>query len=164
MALVTAAAVIGAVVAWPLLRSQQANIPPPPVDKIAQVTESETALTIRPGFDGSYYLTGGLNGTPTLFRILPFAGRTILDPTDAENAGIEVSEVFRYEDALMASGPVAEAETDTLRIASKTFENVPVLVRAEGIGVSTLGRDVLDRFDDWGERDGSNGAPFVLEY
>jgi predicted aspartyl protease len=150
---------------WPVVKEDEAPPPAGAPTPTQPVTEDAHSLVLMPGFDGSYYLTAGVNGVPVLFKVVEYTDHTMLEPRDAERAKIKPESVYESRDVLFAYADVADATVAEMKIGPLTFGKVKVLVRDEAAGVSILGSDVLARFKHWGKRETASGAvAFVLDF
>ena len=99
-------------------------------------------------FDGHFYLTARLNGTPVEFVVDTGATDVVLTEDDARRVGIDVDALAYTGRAMTANGMVrtAEAVVEEVRLGEIRDRNLRVSVNEGEMAQSLLGMDYLRRF------------------
>ncbi len=107
-----------------------------------------TRVEVPRAFDGHYYLTLQLNGTPVQFVVDTGATDIVLTQADAVRAGIDLDNVIYSGVANTANGAVrtARVRIDQLSLGPVTDRNLSVWVNAGKMDKSLLGMSYLQRF------------------
>ncbi|MBM9594375.1 retropepsin-like aspartic protease family protein [Roseitranquillus sediminis] len=113
----------------------------------ATVTQSG-AIEVARAYDGHYYLTLGVNGTPVNFMVDTGATDIVLSRHDAERAGIDADRLMFTGRAGTANGTVATAPVrlDELTLGPLADHDVRAQVNAGEMDLSLLGMAYLQRF------------------
>ena len=104
-------------------------------------------LTISQSSDGSYYITGAVNGQPVTFLVDTGASDVVLAPEDARRAGIDVSGLTFSRASSTANGigwdsPVT---VSSLEVSGVRLLEFPVVVNKASMPNSLLGMSYLKR-------------------
>lgn len=134
---------LGVVVAYGIFSELQRDTP-----RQAVFTE-EGRVEVPRSFDGHYYLTLRLDGTPVRFVVDTGATDIVLTREDAERVGIDTDRLVYTGRAGTANGMVrtARARVDELALGAITDRNVPVWITTGEMSTSLLGMAYLGRFD-----------------
>ncbi|MDJ0825768.1 MAG: TIGR02281 family clan AA aspartic protease [Rhodobacter sp.] len=99
-------------------------------------------------FDGHYYLTLAVDGTPVQFVVDTGATDIVLSRQDAVRAGIDLNELIYSGMANTANGPVrtARVRIDELALGQIKDRNVAVWVNEGEMNGSLLGMAYLQRY------------------
>lgn len=98
--------------------------------------------------DGHYYLTLTVNGAAVPFMVDTGASGVVLTSQDAERAGLDVSTMAFYSEAMTANGLVKIAPVTLDSVVLGPFEdrNLPAAVNGGEMQQSLLGMSYLQRF------------------
>lgn len=98
--------------------------------------------------DGHYYLTLTVNGTAVPFMVDTGASGVVLTGQDAKRAGLDVSTMAFYSEAMTANGLVKIAPVTLDSVVLGPFEdrNLPAAVNGGEMQQSLLGMSYLQRF------------------
>lgn len=110
---------------------------------------SEQSVEVPRRFDGHYYLTLEVNGTPVPFVVDTGATGIVLSKQDARRAGIDADNLAYLGTAGTANGIVRTASVtlDSLRLGPIQDRDVRAFVNAGELDGSLLGMDYLNRFE-----------------
>jgi aspartyl protease family protein len=105
-------------------------------------------IEVPRAFDGHYYLTLGLNGTPVRFVVDTGASDIVLTREDAARAGLDPAALAYSGIAMTANGQVrtARARVNEVALGPITDRDVPVSVNEGEMPGSLLGMTYLQRF------------------
>lgn len=108
-----------------------------------------TRVEVPRSFDGHYYLTLDVNGTPVEFVVDTGATDIVLSRQDALRVGIDTDALAYIGSANTANGVVrtARATLDSLALGPIVDRNVAVWVNEGEMQGSLLGMAYLQRFD-----------------
>jgi aspartyl protease family protein len=111
--------------------------------------------------DGHYYVTLELNGEPITFVVDTGASGIVLTRSDAQKAGIGLSDLDFYAQAMTANGPVqtAPVEIAQMRLGPFSDTDVRAYVNDGEMNESLLGMTYLQRF----ARVEISGGQMILE-
>ena len=125
------------------------------------VVAGPSRIEVPRAFDGHYYLTLSLNGTPVQFVVDTGASGVVLTREDAERAGIDTAALVYSGVAQTANGTVRTARTRVNQVALGPIldRDVSVWVNQGEMPASLLGMTYLQRF----ERIEISGGRLVLE-
>jgi aspartyl protease family protein len=106
-------------------------------------------IEVPRGFDGHYYLTLGMNGTPVRFVVDTGASDIVLTREDAARVGLDPSALIYSGVAMTANGQVrtARARVNEVSLGPITDRDVAVSVNEGEMPGSLLGMAYLQRFD-----------------
>lgn len=111
------------------------------------VTTPGGELKLTQGPDGHFYAMGSANGAPLRFMIDTGASEIVLNPSDAQRIGIELS-TLRYTRLYQTAngmGRGAPYVLDRLAIGPIEFRDVAVSINEAEMSTSLLGMSFLDR-------------------
>ena len=113
-------------------------------------------IEVPRSFDGHYYLTLGINGTPVDFVVDTGASDMVLSRADAARAGIDSGNLIFSGRAQTANGLVetAQVRLDEVSLGGITDRGVRAAVNGGEMDISLLGMGYLDRFERLEIRDG----------
>lgn len=125
------------------------------------VFNGEARVEVPRAFDGHYYLTLDLDGTPVDFVVDTGASEIVLTREDAARVGLDTGGLAFTGIANTANGAVriARARVGEVSLGDIRDRNVPVSVNAGNMDTSLLGMSYLQRFD----RLEISGGRLVLE-
>jgi aspartyl protease family protein len=112
------------------------------------VIAGEGRVEVPRAFDGHYYLTLRLNGTPVDFVVDTGATDIVLTHADAERIGLDLATLTYSGRAMTANGEVstARARVNEIAIGPILDRDVTVSVNAGEMPGSLLGMSYLQRF------------------
>ncbi|NNF23397.1 MAG: TIGR02281 family clan AA aspartic protease [Rhodobacteraceae bacterium] len=112
-------------------------------------------------FDGHYYLTLQVNGTPLDFVVDTGASDIVLKRSDAQKLGVDTDALVFSGSASTANGRVntARVRVPQITLGNVTDLNVPVMITTGEMDMSLLGMSYLQRFD----RIEISGGRLILE-
>jgi len=113
------------------------------------VFAEDARIEVPRAFDGHYYLTLHIDGTPVQFVVDTGATDIVLSHEDAARIGIDLNTLIYSGSANTANGVVRTARTrlDELALGSIIDRNVPVWVNEGEMNGSLLGMAYLQRFE-----------------
>lgn len=113
-----------------------------------QIMLSDSVVTVQRASNGHFYLTLGVNGTPTRFVVDTGATAIVLSRADADAAGIDTETLIFTGRATTANGTVETAPVtlDTLSLGGTTDTNIRAVVNNGEMNESLLGMTYLSRF------------------
>lgn len=111
--------------------------------------------------DGHFYATLDVNGAPVRFVVDTGATGIVLTSADAERAGLVLSDLAFFSEAMTANGPVrtAPVKLDSLALGPVVDRDVQAFVNSGEMDTSLLGMSYLQRY----ERIEISGRQLVLE-
>ncbi|EBA09763.1 retropepsin-like aspartic protease family protein [Sagittula stellata] len=131
------------------------------LDQRQAVFSGDGRIEIPRGFDGHYYVTLEVNGSPTRFVVDTGASGMVLTKIAAEEAGLHPDDLAFYDMAQTANGTVKTAPVtlDSVSLGPFMDRGVRAYVNDGQMMDSLLGMDYLSRFD----RLEISGGRMVLE-
>lgn len=113
-----------------------------------QFTSSDGQIEIPRAFDGHYYLTLDINGTPVRFLADTGASNIVLSPEDAARLGFDPAGLRFLGEATTANGVVRTAVValDEVQLGPVTDRNLTAYVNQSPMQGSLLGMDYLGLF------------------
>ena len=113
-----------------------------------QFTGTEGQIEIPRAFDGHYYLTLVINGTPLRFLADTGASNIVLSPEDATRLGFDPAELRFLGEATTANGVVKTAVVtlDEVHLGPVTDRGLTAYVNQSPMQGSLLGMDYLGLF------------------
>ena len=114
-----------------------------------QSVAADGVIEVPRSFDGHYYLTLRMNGTPVDFVVDTGATDVVLSQRDAARIGIDPGALAYTGRALTANGMVstARARVDEVALGPIVDRNLPVSVNGGEMDGSLLGMSYLQRFE-----------------
>lgn len=106
------------------------------------------SLSVPRSYDGHYYLTLDVSGTPVKFLVDTGATQMVLTMRDAERVGIEPETLVFHGRAQTANGEVrtAAVRLDTVSVGGFSDQNVRAWVNEGDLDSSLLGMGYLQRW------------------
>lgn len=134
---------LGAIIAVGLWQDVKRTLVP---SQAVFAEEGRVVIPIAP--DGHYYLTLGLNGTPTRFVVDTGATDIVLSQDDARAAGIDPESLTYFGRANTANGMVRTSmvRLDEVTLGGITDRGITALVNEGEMNGSLLGMRYLTRF------------------
>lgn len=111
------------------------------------MASSNGELTISPSSDGSYYISGAVNGQPVTFLVDTGASDVVLTQDDARRAGIDVSALTFSRASSTANGVGWDSPVtvSSLEVSGVRLLDFPVAVNKTPMPNSLLGMSYLKR-------------------
>jgi len=106
-------------------------------------------VEIPRSFDGHYYMTLDINGTPVKFIVDTGATQIVLTQEDATRAGLDVTQLNYFGRANTANGEVRTARVllNEVEVSGIRDRNVSAYVNDSELFSSLLGMSYLQRWD-----------------
>ena len=120
----------------------------------AYVSSTEVSVPRMP--DGHFYLTLDVNDVPIDFVVDTGATDIVLSSADAQRAGLDLSNLAFFGQAMTANGlvDIAQVRLNSVELGEFRDQNVRASVNSGEMSISLLGMSYLNRFDTLQIQDG----------